>query len=39
MSGNTFGKSFDVPNFGESQGPANGSVIDGCPLGMQLSRR
>jgi chorismate synthase len=37
MSGNTFGKSFAVTNFGESHGPAIGCVIDGCPPGMTLS--
>ena len=37
MSGNTFGKSFAVTNFGESHGPAIGCVIDGCPPGMALS--
>lgn len=37
MSGNTFGKSFAVTNFGESHGPAIGCVIDGCPPGMELS--
>ncbi len=37
MSGNTFGHSFTVTNFGESHGPAIGCVIDGCPPGMWLS--
>jgi chorismate synthase len=37
MSGNTFGHSFAVTNFGESHGPAIGCVIDGCPPGMDLS--
>jgi chorismate synthase len=36
MSGNTFGHSFAVTNFGESLGPAIGCVIDGCPPGMEL---
>ncbi len=36
MSGNTFGTLFAVTNFGESHGPAIGSVIDGCPPGMDL---
>ncbi len=36
MSGNTFGHSFCVTNFGESHGPAIGCVIDGCPPGMPL---
>jgi chorismate synthase len=37
MSGNTFGHTFSVTNFGESHGPAIGCVIDGCPPGMELS--
>jgi chorismate synthase len=37
MSGNTFGHTFCVTNFGESHGPAIGCVIDGCPPGMALS--
>jgi chorismate synthase len=37
MSGNTFGHTFTVTNFGESHGPAIGCVIDGCPPGMELS--
>jgi chorismate synthase len=37
MSGNTFGHSFTVTNFGESHGPAIGCVIDGCPPGMELN--
>ncbi|MGH8378732.1 MAG: chorismate synthase, partial [Gammaproteobacteria bacterium] len=36
MSGNTFGKSFTVTSFGESHGPAQGCVVDGCPPGMEL---
>ena len=36
MSGNTFGNLFAVTNFGESNGPAIGCVIDGCPPGMLL---
>ena len=36
MSGNTFGHTFTVTNFGESHGPAIGCVIDGCPPGMEL---
>jgi chorismate synthase len=36
MSGNTFGHTFAVTNFGESHGPAIGCVIDGCPPGMAL---
>ena len=37
MSGNTFGHTFCVTNFGESHGPAIGCVIDGCPPGLSLS--
>ncbi len=36
MSGNTFGHTFTVTNFGESHGPAIGCIIDGCPPGMDL---
>jgi chorismate synthase len=37
MSGSTLGTLFTVTTFGESHGPAIGCVIDGCPLGMELS--
>ncbi len=37
MSGNTFGHTFTVTNFGESHGPAIGCIIDGCPPGLSLS--
>ena len=37
MSGNTIGKLFTVPSFGESHGPAIGCIVDGCPPGMALS--
>src|SRR5579872_3700919 len=37
MSGNSFGKIFTVTTFGESHGPANGCIIDGCPPGLSLS--
>ena len=36
MSGNTFGKIFQLTSFGESHGPALGGVIDGCPAGIEL---
>ena len=36
MSGNTFGKLFQLSSFGESHGPAIGGVIDGCPSGIEL---
>jgi chorismate synthase len=37
MSGSTLGTLFTVTSFGESHGPAIGSVVDGCPPGMTLS--
>jgi chorismate synthase len=37
VSGNTFGLIFTVTTFGESHGPAIGSIVDGCPPGMELS--
>jgi len=36
MSGNTFGKLFQVTSFGESHGPALGCVVDGCPPDLEL---
>ena len=36
MSGNTFGKLFQLTTFGESHGAAIGGVIDGCPSGIEL---
>ncbi len=36
MSGNTFGKIFQLTSFGESHGPAIGGVIDGCPAGINI---
>lgn len=36
MSGNTFGKIFQLTSFGESHGRALGGVIDGCPAGIEL---
>lgn len=35
---NTFGELFCLTTFGESHGPAMGSVIDGCPAGVLLTR-
>src|SRR3989344_5920643 len=32
----TFGKAFQVTNWGESHGPALGCVISGCPPGLSL---
>lgn len=37
MSGNIFGKAFQVTTFGESHGTAIGAVIDGCPAGLRIS--
>lgn len=37
MSGNSFGKLFNITIFGESHGPALGCVVDGCPPGLELS--
>ena len=34
---NTFGRNFAVTTFGESHGPAVGTVIDGCPARLELS--
>ena len=33
----TFGKIFSVSTWGESHGPAVGSVLDGCPAGLPIS--
>ena len=35
--GNTFGRLFRLTTFGESHGPAVGSVIDGCPPLLDLT--
>ncbi|HEY1772364.1 MAG TPA: chorismate synthase [Gammaproteobacteria bacterium] len=37
MSGNAFGRLFSVTTFGESQGPALGCIVDGCPPGLALN--
>ena len=37
MSGNTFGKLFQVTTYGESHGRALGCIIDGCPPQIELS--
>jgi chorismate synthase len=37
MSGNTFGTLYCVTSFGESDGPAYGGVVDGCPPGLELA--
>ena len=38
MSGNIFGKLFQLTTFGESHGKAIGGVIDGCPSGIELDK-
>ncbi|PIP38645.1 MAG: chorismate synthase [Desulfobacterales bacterium CG23_combo_of_CG06-09_8_20_14_all_51_8] len=37
MSGNTFGKLFQITTWGESHGPAVGVVVDGCPPGIEMN--
>ncbi|MCB1041655.1 MAG: chorismate synthase [Acidobacteria bacterium] len=37
MSGSTFGHIFRVTTAGESHGPANVAIVDGCPAGLPLS--
>ena len=37
MAGNSFGQAFRVTTAGESHGPANVVIIDGCPPGIPLS--
>ena len=37
MAGNTFGRLFRVTTAGESHGPGNLVIIDGCPPGLPLS--
>ena len=37
MSGNSFGRLFQVSTFGESHGKALGCIIDGCPPGLEIS--
>jgi chorismate synthase len=38
MSGNTFGKIFKITTFGESHGRAMGSILDGCPPQIGLTK-
>ena len=33
---NTFGERFRLTTFGESHGPADGGIIDGCPAGIAI---
>jgi chorismate synthase len=37
MAGNTFGQAFRVTTAGESHGPGNIVIVDGCPPGIPLS--
>lgn len=37
MAGSTFGTLFRVTTAGESHGPGNVCIVDGCPAGMELS--
>lgn len=37
MPGNSFGQAFRVTTAGESHGPANLVIVDGCPPGIALS--
>ncbi len=37
MAGNTFGQAFRITTAGESHGPANVVIVDGCPPGLALS--
>ena len=37
MPGSTFGHTFRVTTAGESHGPANLAIVDGCPPGLPLS--
>ncbi len=37
MSGNTFGKLFQITTWGESHGKGVGVVVDGCPPGIEMN--
>ncbi len=37
VSGNSFGQAFRITTAGESHGPGNVVIIDGCPPGVELS--
>jgi chorismate synthase len=37
MAGNSFGQAFRITTAGESHGPANVVIIDGCPPGLALT--
>ena len=38
MAGNSFGQAFRITTAGESHGPGNVVIIDGCPAGIALSK-
>jgi chorismate synthase len=38
MAGNSFGQAFRITTAGESHGPGNVVIIDGCPPGIALSK-
>jgi len=37
MAGNSFGEVFRITTAGESHGPANVVIVDGCPPGLELT--
>ncbi|MFA4945593.1 MAG: chorismate synthase [Lentisphaeria bacterium] len=37
MAGSSFGRHFRITNWGESHGPAIGTVVDGCPPRLELA--
>ena len=37
MAGSSFGRAFVVTTAGESHGPGNVVIVDGCPPGIELS--
>jgi len=37
VAGNTFGQAFRITTAGESHGPGNVVIIDGCPPGLELN--
>jgi len=37
MAGNSFGQAFRVTTAGESHGPGNVVIVDGCPPGLELT--
>jgi chorismate synthase len=39
MTGNSFGKAFNITTFGESHGIAIGVVVQGCPPGLILNEK